>query len=114
MTTFERGDVVLVEVPFTNQRQDKRRPAVVLSTDDYHATRDEIVVAAITSNLDWARHGDTVLVHWKEAGLVKPSLVTAIVQTLEADLVKRTLGQLHPADQAEVQRNLAAALGFSP
>lgn len=110
--TIERGDVVLLEFPYTNRRQKKKRPALVLSTAQYHDDREEVVLAAISSNLAWHRHGDTELAYWKEAGLGLPSIVTALVQTMTRKLILRTLGRLEDSDLRHVEVNLAAALGF--
>ncbi len=49
--SFEFGDVVLVPFPFTNQAESKKRPAVVVSHENYNRTRPDIVVMAITSQL---------------------------------------------------------------
>lgn len=98
---------------FTNQRQAKKRPCLVLSSGAYHQERDELVLAAITSNLERVRHGDTALEDWEGAGLRLPSLATAILQTMKRDLVVRVLGTLSPADLARVESNLAMALGLS-
>ena len=49
--TFQRGDVILVPVPFTNLQNRKVRPAVVLSGSAYHATEPDLILGAITTNL---------------------------------------------------------------
>lgn len=41
MITYEKGDVVLVRFVFTNESGAKRRPAVVVSTSEYHQGRQE-------------------------------------------------------------------------
>ena len=51
MTAFNRGDVVLVGFVFADESGRKLRPAVVLSTRAYQRGRQEVIVAAITSNL---------------------------------------------------------------
>jgi mRNA-degrading endonuclease toxin of MazEF toxin-antitoxin module len=47
------GDVVTVE--FVGATATKRRPAVVVSSELYHAHRPDVVLAALTSNLGPAR-----------------------------------------------------------
>lgn len=46
---YQRGEVVLVQFPFSGPTGKKDRPAVVVSTDIYHDDWDELLVAAITS-----------------------------------------------------------------
>src|SRR5437899_10717765 len=70
------GDVVIVN--FVGATGVKRRPAVVLSSDSYHAQRPDAVLAAITTNVVAATAStDHVLVDWKSAGLFKPSAFRA-------------------------------------
>jgi mRNA interferase MazF len=50
-TTYKRGDVVLVPFPFTDLTSAKQRPALVVSADAFNSTRDDVLVAAITSQV---------------------------------------------------------------
>ncbi len=43
--------VVLVPFPFTDQATSKRRPAVVISSASYNASRPDVILMAITSQL---------------------------------------------------------------
>ncbi|NOX09288.1 MAG: type II toxin-antitoxin system PemK/MazF family toxin [Gammaproteobacteria bacterium] len=36
MITFNRGDIILVPFPFTNQKDSKKRPAVIVSSQAYN------------------------------------------------------------------------------
>jgi mRNA interferase MazF len=40
--TFQRGDVILVPIPFTNLRSTKVRPAVILSSEAYHTSEPDL------------------------------------------------------------------------
>jgi mRNA-degrading endonuclease toxin of MazEF toxin-antitoxin module len=58
---FEFGDVVLVPFLFTSQRASKKRPAVVVSNPGYGATRPDVIVMAVTSQLrPDSRSGDVL------------------------------------------------------
>lgn len=46
---YRRGDVVLVSFPFSDTSGQKERPAIVVSTDDYHEEWNEVLVVAVTS-----------------------------------------------------------------
>jgi mRNA interferase MazF len=109
---IKRGDVVLVEVIFSDRSGSKLRPAMVLSGPAYNRERQEIVIAAITSNVDRILPGDSKITAWQEAGLKVPSLVTAIIQTVKKSLLRKRLGEMSPADQAKAERSIRAALGF--
>jgi mRNA interferase MazF len=45
------GDVVLVPFPFTDQSGAKKRPAVIVSSSSYNASRRDLVIMAITSQV---------------------------------------------------------------
>lgn len=67
---------------------------------------------AITSQIRPAPTvGEGAVVHWQAAGLLKPSVIKPLLTTIEAGLVVRHLGTLHPDDQAGLRKVLAAMLG---
>jgi mRNA interferase MazF len=114
MTACERGAVVLVPFPFTDLSAVKRRPALVVSTPDYNARTDDVIIAQITSRVNSpARPGDQRLTRWQEAGLLAPSLVRAKLTTLHSSLIVRTLGSLPHAEMRAVDKSLASVLGLS-
>lgn len=112
MTTYRRGAVVLVEFVFSERTDTKKRPALVISSDDYHNSRQEVIIAAITSNITRVLVGDTKLDYWKEAGLKYPSLVAGIIQTIKATMVIRELGRLSRHDLQRVAENLKKSMDF--
>ena len=50
-TRYRRGDIVLVSFPFTDLSSSKRRPALVVSPDTFNDRMQDLVLAAITSQL---------------------------------------------------------------
>jgi mRNA interferase MazF len=46
-----RGDVVIVDFPFTDQQGTKRRPAVVVQAEVYNRMISKSVIAMVTGNL---------------------------------------------------------------
>lgn len=74
MIACDRGDVVLVGFVFSDASGGKVRPAVVVSSADDHRGRQEMVVAAITSNVRRRLFGDHLIVDWKGAGLLLGSM----------------------------------------
>ena len=108
----EFGDVVLVPFPFTDQTTTKKRPAVVVSSEAYHRDRPDIILMAITSQIRSASSaGELHILHWKEAGLLRPSVLKPLLATIEKDLVIRTLGRLDEPDRAALARTLRTILG---
>ncbi len=112
MTTCSRGDIVLVSFVFADEKGVKKRPALVLSTEAYHAGRHEIVVAAITSNLGRLLPGDLVIDRWQDAGLPLPSIVTGIIRTIKQEMIAKKLGSLGSPDRKKFDRLLREILGL--
>ena len=109
---FNRGDVVLVDFVFTDESGAKRRPALVLSASSFHRGREDVIVAAITSNVTRRLVGDYVVEDWQGAGLVSPSTVTSILRTIKRSLIRRRLGSLAAHDLNAVDRLLRRSLGL--
>lgn len=111
-TNYNFGDIVLVPFPFTDQTATKKRPAVVVSTAAYNAARTDLVLMAVTSQLRSATaFGEVLVVHWRAAGLLKPSVVKPVLTTVEKTLVRRHLGRLESADGSALRNVLPVILG---
>ncbi len=112
MTPFEFGDIVLVPFPFTNQSQTKKRPAVVISSKAYNSERPDLVIMAVTSQINsTAIIGEVIVQDWQAAGLIKPSAIKPVITTIEKSLVIRTMGRLKEADRKALQESLSTILG---
>ena len=104
MTDYNSGDIILVPFPFTNLAALKKRPAVVISSAMYHQKRPDLIAMAVTSQVHpVSAWGDVLIVHWKEAGLLKPSLIKPVVATIEKEIILRQLGSLHAEDLRKLQ-----------
>lgn len=112
MTAYNFGDVILVPFPFTDQRQSKQRPAVIVSGARYHTERPDLIVMAITSQVrSPPAFGETSVRDWQAAGLLKPSVIKPVLATLEQRLVRKTLGRLSETDRAALKQTLAEIVG---
>ena len=112
-TKINRGDIILVEVAFSNGLGKKLRPALVISTNAYNKARDEVIISGITSNVNRLHKGDTKIVDWEKAGLKVPSHATAVIQTVKKDRIQKSLGQIENSDVEKIEVNLSQVLGFS-
>ena len=112
MTGYEFGDLVLVPFPFTDQSATKRRPAVVVSSDAYHRERADLIILAVTSQArPQVAFGEAAVTKWKEAGLLRPSVLKPVVATIERSLVLRKLGRLAAEDRRALRDVLRTMLG---
>jgi mRNA interferase MazF len=110
---FRAGDIVVTDFPGVTGN--KRRPAVILSSDTFHATRPDVIIGLITSQTS-AAHGptDCVLVDWDSAGLRLPSAFRAFLVTLPAGGVTAKIGRLSDRDWEAVQACARNALAIFP
>jgi mRNA interferase MazF len=106
------GDVVLVPFPFTDQSGVKKRPAVIVSGSAYNASRRDIVIMAITSQVRQPLgYADAFVTDWQAAGLIKPSVLKPVFTTIEQRLVVRTMGKLSVGDLRSLRQAIAQTIG---
>lgn len=106
------GDVVLVPFPFTDQSGAKKRPAVIVSSSGYNASRRDLVIMAITSQVRQPLgFGEAHIADWQAAGLIKPSVLKPVFTTIEQALVVRTMGALPAADLHTLRETITQVIG---
>jgi mRNA-degrading endonuclease toxin of MazEF toxin-antitoxin module len=90
------GTVVRIrQFPFTDQVGAKTAPVVVLSSDQYHREREELIGARITSKLVHKDTFGTIDIHDPEAcGLTEPSVIKPVVMTVLLSQIQRVTGRL--------------------
>jgi mRNA interferase MazF len=92
---LRKKDIVLVPFPFSDQSGMKKRPALIVSDDKFNQASSDIIICAITSNIDNDFH--TVLIKpddWKD-GLYSESCVkVANILTVEKRIVLKRIGRL--------------------
>ena len=93
-----KGDVVLLNFPFSDLSGQKMRPALVLA-----ARRAEVTVAFISSQVSKAEPDDLVFPAAGHTGLTRPWLVrVAKLATLDRRQIQHGMGQLAPAELAQI------------
>ena len=111
-TICEPGAVVLVPFKFAGRHGVKPRPAVILSVDEYHRSRIDAVMMALTTNMDDHYFGDCDLQDWASANLPKPTKAKGVIQTIEQKLIRRRFGTLSPDDFTRVRDSLREIMGI--
>lgn len=106
MTSYKRGDVILVRFPNSDLVTYKKRPALVVQADDIRTELPQKIVALITSNL--RRTGETrVRVEkdsdaGKQMGLIFDSVVILDNLVTVGDLqVDRVIGSCPIMEQVD-------------
>lgn len=115
-TTYRRGHVVVVNVPFTGQGGAKLRPAVVVSAEKFHRKLRDLIVCPISSQPRYFERpgpGDRPLAKWAAVGLRFPSTARVCnILAVDKALVRRILGRLAPEDLRGLDTALREALGL--
>ena len=104
---FKPSDVVVLDFP--GVRGIKRRPAVIVSSSVYHASRPDVVVGLITSRTTRLGAMDYVLRDWSQAGLKLPSVFRCFFATLPGARVM-VVGELSRRDWRGVRGRVRIAL----
>lgn len=95
-----RGDVVLVLFPNSDLRTAKRRPALVIQSNNLATGLDQVIVAMISSRLFRANHPSRVLISIDDvagqgSGLLADSVVmTDNLATVFLQAIERQIGTL--------------------
>lgn len=101
MTKYKVGDVVSVEFPFSDLQNQKRRPGLVLATDDH-----DVLLARLTTHPP-REVSNVLLKDWAAMGLPRASTVRLTkLATVDIRLVHHKVGQLHPEDAAALTQAL--------
>lgn len=108
---FKPGDVITSEIPYSGKDGSKTRPLVVLSSCEHNRTRQDLVVAKISSsavNNCW----EVAIKKWLEAGLIKPSKVVCDHITVVSKTSAKVIGHMDPKTFAEVKNKIGSLLGL--
>ncbi len=116
MTSFKRGEVVLVWFPDSSQQTFKKRPAIVVQADGLDTGLPQVLIAMVTSNLSRRGHQSRIFVardsaEGQAAGLLTDSVImTDNLATIRLEAVARTLG--HFTRSADMETALKHTLGL--
>lgn len=113
-TTYRQGQVVVVEVPFSSHSGVKPRPALIVSTEEFHRGLPDVMACPISSQPRYYRRpgqGDCPVREWRAVGLRHPSTVrVSKMLSVDKRIIRRVLGRLSRQDFARVEEVLRQAL----
>lgn len=99
MTTYQTGDLLLVDFPMTSSGPGKPRPALVI-LDNGDA---DVVLARVTTQPRNTPY-DVPIADWKKSGLLAPSIVRLHkIATVAKARVQRVLGTLQANDRQQIR-----------
>jgi mRNA interferase MazF len=116
---LHRGDVVLVDFPFSSGSGGKRRPALIVQNDQDNARQLNTIVAMITSNTAHVGGATQLLIDiatpdGRASGLRLMSAVKcSMLFTLEQRLIVQRIGTLPGTLMGRIDECLKEAVGVS-
>ena len=116
--TMQRGEVVLLDFPFSSGTGSKLRPALVVQSDQNNQRMDNTIVAMITGTTHRTRQPTQVLVDittpaGQQSGLrFTPAVTCENLFTVEQRLIARIIGTLPPDTMKQVDDCLKESLGL--
>ena len=115
----ERGDIVIVDFPYSDHTGSKIRPALVVQSDVWNQRIDDTILALITSSSQ--RRVETSTQYFIDISTIEGQQtklrLNSIVQcenlvTHDQRLILRVIGSLSEAAMREVDACLKATLGI--
>ena|SRR3989338_4444404 len=107
-TMLRQRDIVLIPIPFTDLVSQKKRPAVIISSDTYNKSNEDIVVVALTSNIESRNFTITLTADDLEDGVLKVTSMIRVdkIYTLNKSIVIKTFGRVKPDILAKIKDSI--------
>jgi mRNA interferase MazF len=113
-----RGDIILIGVPYVGSPGGKVRPAVVVQNDVLNKAINETIIAAITSNIARINQPHQLFIdlstpEGRATGLVSHSAIRCErIHAVPQGDVRKVIGKLPPALMLQLDACLKSALGI--
>ena len=114
----KRGDVVLVDYPYSDRTGSKVRPFVVVQNDQNNQRLDDTILVTISRRTQLAEPTQVLVLatsaEGKQAGLLSDSSIRCEnIQSVALSFVRRKIGTLTADLMAKVEVCLKASLALS-
>lgn len=111
--TYKPYSIIVVPFPFTDSVETKRRPALVISSEQYQLETEHISLLMITTAKHRHWYHDHPIIDLNSSGLSAPSIIRQKLFTIDSRLVKKQIGTLEKADKKKILLILQQHLGLS-
>lgn len=110
LKSYKTFDIVIVPFPFVDSDETKIRPAIVISSEDFNAAHNTVLMMITSaSHSSWPH--DTEIVDLQAAGLSKKSIIRCKLFTIDNRLIKKVIGRLASLDQVALTEHFCALFG---
>jgi mRNA interferase MazF len=97
-SSFDQGEILVLELPFSNLAYSKLRPVLVVSNVNYNISGNDIIVAKITGT-NFKTSWETKLTNndLETGQLKKLSYIdSGFIFTIEKSIIKKSIGRIKP------------------
>jgi len=110
---YRQGDILLIPFPYTDLSTTKQRPVLVISNNYYNGSKQDIIVAAITSNMTDKEYSIRIAAIDLDEGQLKvDSIIRADkIYTFSNRIVIRKFGHLKPEVFLTVKEQIEKIIG---
>lgn len=103
MEGLQFGDIVLLEFPYTDGKNSKKRPVLVIN--DFRG--GDIIVCRIASRMYQTKY-DVLVENWGKTGLKLPSIIRVRkIATLQKEMVFLKLGDIKETTEEKAKKLIA-------
>jgi len=105
---FKQRDIILIPIPFTDLASQKKRPAIVISSDKYNDTSEDIIDVALTSNVKQQDFTIVITSEDLEDGKLKTTSMIRVdkIYTLNKSIVLKQFGRIKSSVLAKIKTTL--------
>ena len=107
---YKPYSVVVVPFPFTDMNAQKKRPAVVISSELFQTHNEHISLIMITTAKNSTWFGDYEIQDLKATGLSVKSIIRQKIFTIDSRLVLKQIGKLAAKDAKVLQKAFHQAI----
>lgn len=108
---LKKKDIILVPFPFSDQSGSKRRPALVISNDKFNKDSNDIIICAITSNMDIDHSIYIKKDDWKDGLYSECCIRYSTILTIDKKIILKRIGRLSSERFKDVIKKVEEMLG---
>ena len=98
-------DIIAIPFPFSDKLEQRKRPALVLSSEKFNSSSKHLVTVMITSAKKSSWPLDTSIKCFEEAGLSTKCLIRMKFFTVDVSLILKKVGILSDSDIKSFKQN---------
>lgn len=116
---FQRGDIALARFPHAGGNRGKKRPVVIIQSDQFNPLVPHVIVAEITGNVAAANDPTCLMIETatpdgKATGLTQDSVIGCLfLATIHESRISDPIGRLSPTLLQQLDGCIKLALGVA-